>query len=278
MKILISLALSFAILVAPLTSQAQTRATVSAADIRVSNLLYKYHGNPTVYAGIYCRYTIPSWELLINHFPYKPIIVTVEDSFQVPECEGFNHYSRPEGGTVFKQNNNPKIGVIIEGERAGTSTVYYFPSMEDFYSKGYELKHIQVFKEHINLNDLAVTQQFIRSSGTPVKYANSPVIYQVVENRQIRPFTSYEMFLSMYGSVDRVVTLPNHETYPVEGRVFYGMNVVKGSGPKVYLDIMNQLRPFSSLEVFYRHGLLLSDIVTMPDGEIGAANIGDPLY
>ena len=279
MKKTIGLAIILTLLITPISAQAATRTIVSETDIKVTNLLYKYQNDPKIYSGtVGCRYVIPSWELLINHFPYKPIIVTVDDNFSVPDCQGTNFYNRPISGTVFKQSNNPTIGVIIGGDVAGTDAVYYFPSIEDFYDKGYSLKNIQVFSQEIDLKDLTVTQQFTRPHGTAVKYANSPVIYDVVENRQIRPYASLEMFMFRHGSLNRVVTLPANETYPVEGRVSYGMKVVKGSGPKVYVNIMGQLRPFASLAAFYRHGLLLDDIVTMPDGEIGGSNTGDPLY
>ncbi len=134
-------------------------------------------------------------------------------------------------------------------------------------------------EELVDLPDAApINEQTVFPQGALVKAAESPAVYYVENNKKYA--LQDEVFLKVYFTRRPIVSVPQLtiDTYG-DGGVYRFQNgeLVKGSGPDVFVIEDGELRSIPSESVFLSMGWKWENIITIPDRVLLSYNQAEPL-
>ncbi|MDF1496890.1 MAG: hypothetical protein P1P90_02420 [Patescibacteria group bacterium] len=123
-----------------------------------------------------------------------------------------------------------------------------------------------------------INEQTVFPQGALVKASESPAVYYVENNKKYA--LQDEVFLKVYFTRRPIVSVPQLtiDTYN-DGGVYRFQNgeLVKGSGPDVFVIEDGELRSIPSEDVFLNMGWKWENIITIPDRVLLTYNQAEPL-
>lgn len=253
---------------------------------------FRYQGDSVVYSSSFfmpsqsqpCKTAFSSPEMAETYANQFSKIISVSSSLQLSACSSnpdAQATKLPPSGTIYKQIGASAV-YLFRMRLSGNQSVpdpYVFTSLDDFTSKGYNLKQIFVFKTE-DVSQWGASQNWYRPDDTVFRYSGDATVYGLANGKKT-PFVSTLEALTLIPNKNYIVTLPAQETYPTEGQytmLFGGSYVVKGSGPQVYLVSVSQLRPIHSMAALKNLGFATKDIVRFPDDVINKMPVGPMIF
>ena len=230
--------------------------------------LVKYLNNPTVYVienG--SKRAIPSLAILRNRYGNLPII-TIEDTETYPDGAVLNFGP----GALLKSADNPSVWLIIDD-----NSRYGFKSAEEFFRFGYRFDLVTtIIQQELDTYPISGIQTLrYHAHSNFIKYADNSTVYRI-ENNTKRAIPTPAVFFAYADSWNKVlISAPDITYQDAAGLDFPEGYLIKGASPEVYIIENNQRRAFRSGETFINRGYSFSQIIEVPDTELGLHTLGE---